>query len=99
MKLHNASLLFSKQQSFGAVPWSDFAQQAEIPDMERFDACIKDPGRLERIDQGMRLADAFGVRGTPTIIVNGWRLVAPPSSADFERFVKNVAAGRPPAEI
>jgi protein-disulfide isomerase len=92
------SLLFEKQQAFDSAPWMDFATQVGIPDIEEFDACVNDTGTMERVDRGKQLAQRFGVRGTPTIIVNGWKLPLPPSSEDFDKIVKNVADGRPPTE-
>lgn len=91
------SLLFEKQQVFGVVPWTDFAKQAGILDVKQFDACVNDMGPVERIEQGKKVAEDMGVRGTPTIIVNGWKLPVTPSSEDLEKIVKNVRNGRSPA--
>lgn len=90
------SLLFEQQREFGSVPWADFAKQVEIVDVEQFDACMNDGRSLQRIQQGRELGDKLGVRGTPTVIVNGWMLPVPPSSEDFDKIVTNVLDGRPP---
>ncbi len=91
------SLLFEKQQAFGSVPWTDFAKQVGIPDIKQFDACVNDTRPVERVEKGKKLGEEMGVRGTPTIIVNGWKLPVLPSSEDFDKIVKNVMQGRPPA--
>jgi len=91
------SLLFEKQQDLGVVPWLDFAKQAGILDINQFDACVKDTGPVEGIEQSKKLAENMDVWGTPTIIVNGWKLPLTPSSEDLEKIVENVLNGRPPA--
>lgn len=90
------SLLFEKQRVFGLVPWTDFAKQVGIADVEQFDVCVNDTRPVEQIEQGKKLAEEMGVRSTPTVIVNGWRLPIPPSSKDFDKIVENVVAGKAP---
>jgi protein-disulfide isomerase len=85
---------------FGSVPWSDFAMQVGIGDIDQFDACVKDAKPLERIELSVKLAEQIGIRGTPTIIVNGWKLPMPPSLQQFDMIVKNVMDGkRPTADL
>jgi protein-disulfide isomerase len=90
------SLLFQRQQVFGSVPWTDFARQVSVPDIEQFDACVNDTRPLQRVEQGKTLGDAIGVRATPTIIVNGWMVPGLPSPEDFDEIVNNIVDGRPP---
>jgi protein-disulfide isomerase len=90
------SLLFEKQQAFGSVPWSDFARQAGIPDTQQFDACMSDTRPFERIDRGKELAEKMNIRGTPTLLVNGWKLPVPPSPEELDKIVRNVLEGRSP---
>jgi len=92
------TVLFQKQQAFGSVRWTDLAKQAGISDPAQFDECMADTRPVERIEQGRRLRDSLGVRGTPTIIVNGWKLPMPPSSEDLDKMVKNVLKGGSPVE-
>ena len=90
------SLLFEKHQAFGSVEWTDFAMQAGIENIDQFNACVNDTEPSERIERSRKLADKIGVRGTPTIIINGWKVPVPPSVEDFDRIVENVAESRPP---
>jgi protein-disulfide isomerase len=90
------SVLFERHREFGLVPWGNFAEQVGISDIRQFDACINDTRPVDRIERGKELADRMHIRGTPTIIVNGWQLPKAPSLEDFDRIVKNVLAGRPP---
>lgn len=90
------SLLFEKRQTFDSVAWSDFAVQVGVEDLDQFDACVINTDSSERVERSRRLADKIGVQGTPTIIVNGWKMPAP-SAEDFDKIVNNVAENRPPA--
>lgn len=40
-------------------------------DMGRFAADLKDPATLERVERGIRIANAVGANGTPTFFING----------------------------
>lgn len=90
------SLLFSKQQAFGSVVWTDLAMQVGIEDVSRFDTCVSATEPLARIKKSRLIADNLGVRGTPTIIVNGWKLPMAPSSEHVDKMVTNVVEGRSP---
>lgn len=91
------SMLFKRQQEFGSVPWEQLARQVGVSNIDRFDACLRDTQPIERIQRAKDVADNMEVRGTPTVFVNGWKLPAPPSMAQFEIIIKNVAEGKPPA--
>jgi protein-disulfide isomerase len=90
------SVLFEQQRAFGSIPWTDLAKQAGVSDIGQFDACVNDPHPVEPIELGKELAHRMKVRGTPTIIVNGWKLPRTPSSEDFDRILKNVLGGKAP---
>jgi protein-disulfide isomerase len=88
--------LFTGQDSFGLVPWTEFANRASIPDVGQFERCIKETEPPPRIDAGKALGQKLGLRGTPTLIVNGWMLSSAPSLEELEQMIENVAAGKPP---
>lgn len=90
------SLLFERQHGIGSVSWRILAQEAGVPDVDEFDECVNDAQPMERIEQGKKLADKMGVRGTPTVIVNGWKLPVPPSPEVLDRIINNVVTGRAP---
>ena len=71
------TLLFAKQQVFGSVPWTEMALQAGMPNIDQFSACVNATQPLERIEQSRDVAEEIGIRGTPTILVNGWLLSFP----------------------
>lgn len=87
-------LLFNQQQAFGLVPWTEFARQANISDVEQFDLCVADSRPVARIELGKRLAEKMDVRGTPTVLVNGWKWPRVPTFEDFEQTLRNIADGK-----
>jgi protein-disulfide isomerase len=44
------------------------------------------------------LGAKLDVQGTPTIVINGWKLGHPPSEADLDQMVQRVLAGEPPVD-
>jgi len=92
------SLLFQKQQAIGSESWVEFARQASIPDIEQFNMCMDDSGPLGKIEHSAKIADELGVLGTPTIIINGWKMPVAPTPEDFDVIVDNVLNGKHPGE-
>jgi protein-disulfide isomerase len=88
--------LFEGQDSFGLKPWNDYAIAAGVPDLAAFDACTKRTEAVPRIEEGKQLGAKLDVKGTPTLIVNGWMLGRPPSREELDAMVKAVLAGKSP---
>jgi Na+:H+ antiporter, NhaA family len=88
--------LFEQQDSFGLKPWSEFAAEAGVPDGDAFENCIRRTEPIPRVVAGRQLGKALDVQGTPTLIVNGWKLGHPPSEVELEAMVKAVLAGKEP---
>lgn len=88
--------LFEEQDQLGLKPWSDFAAEAGVTDLAAFDACIKETAPVARVEAGKKLGDKFAVQGTPTLIINGWKLGQPPSAAELDKMVKAILAGESP---
>lgn len=88
--------LFEEQDQIGLKPWSEFAQEAGVADLGTFDACIKDTAPVAKVEAGKQLGNKLDIRGTPTLIVNGWKLGQPPSAADLDKMVKAILAGKNP---
>lgn len=60
------------RDSLGIKAWRRFAEDAAIPDVRSFEACITRPvDSFPRIEAGSDLGGRTGVRGTPTVWVNG----------------------------
>jgi protein-disulfide isomerase len=88
--------LFDGQDSFGLKPWAEYAAAAGVPDRLAFDSCVKKTGAVSRIESGRELGEKLGVQGTPTLIVNGWKLGRPPTPEEMDAMVKAILAGKPP---
>jgi protein-disulfide isomerase len=88
--------LFTGQQLFGLKPWLEFATEAGIPDLAAFEACTRREGQITRVVEGRRLGDEIGVRATPTLIINGWKLAYPPSEDQLDRMIIAILAGESP---
>jgi protein-disulfide isomerase len=88
--------LFDGQDEFGLKPWSDFARAAGLSDLAAFESCIKRTTPVPRVEQGKQLGATIDVKGTPTLIINGWMLAAPPSFEELDAMVKAALAGKSP---
>ncbi len=88
--------LFEQQDEFGLKSWEDFAREAHVPDIPAFDSCMKKTDPVTRILEGTALGRALDVQGTPTVIINGWRLGRPPTAAELEGMAHAILAGRNP---
>ncbi len=89
--------VFARQDSLGLKAWSVYATEAAVADLEAFNDCLAQPdGIRARIEAGVRLAGSAGYSGTPTILLNGWRFVQPPSADQLRAAVTAVLEGREP---
>jgi protein-disulfide isomerase len=65
-------LLFEKQDSLGLKSWPSFAKAAGVRDSIAFAICIESTDAVPLIDKGREAGRRLGVRGTPTVVINGW---------------------------
>ena len=89
-------VLFTQQRSIGLKNWSEFAAEAGVADLSMFESCRKSTDPLPRVMDGRQLADELQVKGTPTLLVNGWKLGSPPGRGELERMVKAILSGQSP---
>jgi len=87
---------YAKQDSFGLKPWVGYAQEAGVGDTLAFSACLRDTARVERVEKGRRLGDSMKVRGTPVVIINGWRFSSVPNDNVLRETIKALMVGKPP---
>jgi protein-disulfide isomerase len=65
-------VLFEHQAVLGKKPWRDLAAAAKVPDLQHFERCTGLPvDSFPRIKAGLTIGSRTGVRGTPTVWVNG----------------------------
>jgi protein-disulfide isomerase len=90
--------LFDGQEQFGLKPWVEYATAAGVPDIAAFETCINKTNRMPRVEEGKALGAKLDVQGTPTIIINGWRLGHPPTAEELDLMVRRVLAGKSPVD-
>lgn len=69
--------VFTHQDSLGVISWGELAHRAGIVDTARIERCAKDPTPVRRIEESVALGERIGVRGTPTVFINGLRFGVP----------------------
>jgi protein-disulfide isomerase len=89
-------VVFNKQDSLGLKTWTSYAQEAGLLDTVRFVSCIAHTATIPRIESGRLVGEQVGVQGTPTVIVNGWRLPGTPSDSQLVRVIEDILAGKKP---
>lgn len=68
-----AGFLFGNQQDLSKATLNAAAEQAGL-DGQRFAACMTDRRAGERVARDIATGDALGIRSTPTLFVNGYRI-------------------------
>jgi protein-disulfide isomerase len=88
------TLLFQHQDSLGRLEWSGLADRAGITDTASFNACLSSDAIAAAIRSDSLAAASLHVNGTPTVIVNRWRLSdGAPAEDILEQLVnKEIAA-------
>lgn len=87
--------VYAKQDSLGLKAWTAYAVDAGVADTTRFARCVRDTTALPRVEDGLAIGQKLGVRGTPTVIINGWRFARPPYDS-LKVFISDILAGRAP---
>ena len=70
--------LYEAQDSLGLASWASLASTGGVEDTSEFGRCMAAEARPPRIDAGRTLGSRIGIRGTPTVIINGWMFSNPP---------------------
>ena len=66
--------LFQHQDSLGKIPWTDVAARTGIRDTAAFAACLTDQAAATRLRADSLDAISLKILGTPTLMVNKWRV-------------------------
>lgn len=82
--------MFDGQDSLGLKSWGHFAQTAGITDTAYVAHCATDPTPSPRVEASIAYGEQLGVRGTPSLMINGWRYQGLPSTGQLERFIQRV---------
>ena len=88
-------ILYDNQSKLGLVPWSDHARQAGVPNLDAFAGCLTSRAFGSKVDSGSALGRRLSIRGTPTVVVNGW-LFDPSFPSTIENAVAAAISGKSP---
>jgi protein-disulfide isomerase len=91
--------LFARQDSLGLLPWTVLALRGGVIDTNAFARChISDASIDATIERDVALARRLDVAGTPTVFVNGWQLVIPPSVEELVGWIDAPSKDKPSRE-
>ena len=99
--LHDS--LFAQQRMIGLKPWGDFAREASVADVKRFEACLTSARPAVRVREDIAAGQRLTIPGTPTILINNLVIGGPLDSTRLERLVvealvRATGTGRPTME-
>ena len=80
-------LLFANQKALERFQLESYAQQLGL-DMAKFKTSLDEGLYTERVKEDMALCQKAGVRGTPTIFVNGRKYEGPREAPDMAEILK-----------
>ena len=87
---------FANQDSFGIKTWSRIAGEAGVKDTAAFRQCAEDTTRVERIETGRRLGEEMKLRGTPSVVINGWYYATLPDDDQLRKALVERSTVRSP---
>ena len=85
-------VLYARQDSIGPDRWARFAMEAGVPDMKRFEKCLREERFRARVQRDIDAAQRLGFNGTPTFIVNGRSFSGAISREDWEVEIRRALA-------
>lgn len=90
------AVVFSRQSHLDDVKWTELAGTAGVGDLTAFARCMDSDSTKATIKRAQRLGEEFKVKGTPTIVLNGWRINGLPPESTLVRIIGDVRGGRSP---
>jgi len=78
--------LYSSQDSIGLIGWESFASRAGVLDSAKFKQCVM--GTDTVVEKDLAFGQSIGVRATPTVLVNGFRLPGPPTERQLDSILQ-----------
>ena len=94
-------VLYGRQSTWSpqrAAPTDEFVDYAQLLGMNvgEFEQCLRSDRYAEEVTRNLQLGESLGVRGTPTLMING-QLVQVRDYNELERRVLEAAGQNPPA--
>ncbi|MDX2206968.1 MAG: thioredoxin domain-containing protein [Gemmatimonadales bacterium] len=85
--------LYQEQKLLGEKPFEQFAATAGVPDLPAFQDCMRQVEPIPAVARDTLLARRVGLRGTPTVIVNGMLFQRPPLRRQLDSLLAAVKRG------
>lgn len=87
-------LLFADQENIGVRPWREFAEQAGVPHLARFERCVSSGETGARVREDVEAADRIGVDQTPAVLIDGRMTFGAASVEELEGRIGEALARR-----
>jgi len=84
--------LFAARDSIGLLPWERFAKAAGVRDLSAFQSCAGSSAPVAALRSDSAAARSLQVSATPTLLINGLRLVGAPPMDSLESYVRRASA-------
>jgi protein-disulfide isomerase len=88
--------LFALQDSIGKRDWARYAIEAAVADTSKFSLCMQDPESARaQVEAGRVAGGRVEVKGTPTMIINGWLFKSGgPAAPQLHKTVQEILSGK-----
>jgi protein-disulfide isomerase len=84
-------LLYAKSPAIGTNDLKAYASQVEL-DTTKFNNCLDSGQNAAKVDQSMNEGYRLGFNGAPSFVVNGQKLIGPPSFETLQSIIDPVLA-------
>jgi protein-disulfide isomerase len=81
-------LMFQRQKEIGVDPWPVSAARAGIADTAAFSRCLGDAAPVAKLAADSVAAARLEVSGTPTLLVNQWRVAGAPTLQALDSLIR-----------
>lgn len=88
--------IYKKQDSLGLKSWGSYAHDAQVADSAELLRCATTRREFPKITKGLAYGETVRLTGTPTILVNGWRLPGPPTPDRLRSIIDLLLKGEDP---
>lgn len=89
-------LVFATQDSLGLIAWPTLATRAGVPDSSQLSDCLTSNRHRPKVLSQRAFGESLGVTGTPTLIINGWKLPGAMHPDTVRSYVEAFLAGTDP---
>lgn len=86
--------LYAAQDSIGRLAWSTLATRAGVRDTSRFQSCLTGQQQRARVQEDVAAGESLHLLGTPTVLVNQYRINGAATQAVIDSLVRVVLLER-----